>query len=120
MTQYVPKSQGKHFDLKFCVCIHGHSISSGSRPGHRVSGTRSKFPNLNENGQNLIFCEVFLTQNTANIFSRSATVLWCIKNVNISLDYHTNFKFDQNYPDKIITLPSAVHKCKKSFELFSV
>ena len=25
--------------------------SSGSRPGHKVSGTRSKFPNLNENGQ---------------------------------------------------------------------
>ena len=27
------------------------SASSGSRPGHKVSGTRSKFPNLNENEQ---------------------------------------------------------------------
>ena len=27
------------------------SASSGSRPGHKVSGTQSKFPNLNENGQ---------------------------------------------------------------------
>ena len=25
--------------------------SGGSRPGHKVSGTQSKFPNLNENGQ---------------------------------------------------------------------
>ena len=25
--------------------------SGGSRPGHKVSGTRSKFPNLNENEQ---------------------------------------------------------------------
>ena len=25
--------------------------SGGSRPGHTVSGTRSQFPNLNENGQ---------------------------------------------------------------------
>ena len=53
-------------------------LSSGlSRPGHKVSGTpagtRSKFPNLNENGPNLIFCEVFLTQNPVNILSRSAT-----------------------------------------------
>ena len=27
------------------------SASSGSRPGHKVSGIRSKFPNLNQNGQ---------------------------------------------------------------------
>ena len=27
------------------------SASSGSRPCHKVSGIRSKFPNLNENGQ---------------------------------------------------------------------
>ena len=50
------------------------SASSGSRPGHKVSGTRSKFPNLNENGQNLIFCEVFQTRNPVNILSRSAIV----------------------------------------------
>ena len=47
--------------------------SGGSRPGHKVSGLRSKFPNLNENGQKSHFCEVFLTQNPANILSRSAT-----------------------------------------------
>ena len=34
-------------------------VSGGSRPGHRVSGTQSKFPNLNENGQNLIFMRFF-------------------------------------------------------------
>ena len=47
--------------------------SSGSRPGHRVSGTWSKVPNLNENGQNLIFCKVFLAPNPVTILSRSAT-----------------------------------------------
>ena len=26
-------------------------LNGGSRPGHKVSGTRSKLPNLNENGQ---------------------------------------------------------------------
>ena len=31
--------------------LNCYKISSGSRPGHKVSGTRSKFPNLNENGQ---------------------------------------------------------------------
>ena len=49
-------------------------LSGGSRPGHKVSGTQSKFPNLNENGQKShFFCEVFLTQNLVNILSRSAT-----------------------------------------------
>ena len=50
------------------------SASSGSRPGHKVSGTRSKFPNLNENGQKSHFCEVFQTRNPVNILSRSAVV----------------------------------------------
>ena len=49
--------------------------SGGSRLGHKVSGTRSKFPNLNGNGQNSHFCKVFLTQNPVNILSRSATDL---------------------------------------------
>ena len=31
--------------------IYQHQTSGGSRPGHKVSGTRSKFSNLNENGQ---------------------------------------------------------------------
>ena len=48
-------------------------FNGGSRPGHKVSGTRSKFPNLNENGQNLIFREVFQTQNPVKALSRSAT-----------------------------------------------
>ena len=30
--------------------IWSENISGGSRPGHKVSGTRSKSPNLNENG----------------------------------------------------------------------
>ena len=34
-------------------------ISGGSRPGHKVSGTRSKFPNLNENGQKSHFLQGF-------------------------------------------------------------
>ena len=51
------------------------SASSGSRPGHKVSGTRLKFPNLNENGQKShSFCEVFQTRNPVNILSRSAIV----------------------------------------------
>ena len=50
------------------------SASSGSRPDHKVSGTRSKFPNLNENGQKSHFCEVFQTRNPVNILSRSAIV----------------------------------------------
>ena len=33
--------------------------SGGSRPGHRVSGTRSKVPNLNENGQKSFFLQGF-------------------------------------------------------------
>ena len=33
----------------------GSESSGGSRLGHRVSGTWSKFPNLNENGQNSHF-----------------------------------------------------------------
>ena len=50
------------------------TTSGGSRPGHRVSGTRSKFPNLNENGQKYhFFCEVFLIRNLVNILPRSAT-----------------------------------------------
>ena len=49
------------------------SKKSGSRPGHKVSGTRSKFPNLNENGQKSHFLRGFLTQNPVNILSRSAT-----------------------------------------------
>ena len=48
--------------------------SGRSRPGHKVSGTRSKSPNLNEMDKNPIFREVFLTQNPVNILSRSATV----------------------------------------------
>ena len=48
--------------------------NGGSRPGHKVSGTWSKFPNLNKNGQNcVIFREVFLNQNLVKILSRSAT-----------------------------------------------
>ena len=51
------------------------SASSGSRPGHKVSGTRSKFPTLNENGQKShFFCEVFQTRNPVKILSRSAIV----------------------------------------------
>ena len=50
-------------------------FSGGSRPGHKVSGTRSKFPNLHEMDKNLIFCEVSLTQNPVNILSRSATAV---------------------------------------------
>ena len=46
--------------------------SGGSRPGHRVSGTQPKFPNLNENGQKSYFCDVFLIQNPVNILARSA------------------------------------------------
>ena len=34
-------------------------LSGGSRPSYKVSGTWSKFPNLNENGQNLIFLRGF-------------------------------------------------------------
>ena len=48
-------------------------FSGRSRPGHKVSGIRSKFPNLSENGQKSHFCKVFLTQNPVNILSRSAT-----------------------------------------------
>ena len=33
--------------------------SGGSRPGHRVSGTRSKVPNLNENGEKSHFLQGF-------------------------------------------------------------
>ena len=41
--------------------------------GYKVSGTQSKFPNLNENGQkSFFFCEAFLTQNPVNILPRSA------------------------------------------------
>ena len=57
-------------------------LSGGSRPGHKVSGTRSKFPNLNENGQNLILRWIFLTQNPVKIVSRSATEPGCPKNCN--------------------------------------
>ena len=35
------------------------SLSGRSRPGHKVSGTRSKFPNLNENGQKSHFLRDF-------------------------------------------------------------
>ena len=31
------------------------TCSSGSRTGHKVTGTWSKFPNLNENGQKIYF-----------------------------------------------------------------
>ena len=34
-------------------------FSSGSRPGHKVSGTQSKFPNFIENGQNISFSRGF-------------------------------------------------------------
>ena len=47
--------------------------SGGSRSSHKVSGTWSKFPNLNENGQKSHFCEVFLTQNLVNILSGYAS-----------------------------------------------
>ena len=49
-------------------------FSGGSRPGHKVSETRSKFPNLNENGQKChFFVRFFLKQNPVRILSRSAT-----------------------------------------------
>ena len=41
--------------------------SGGSRLGHKIPGTLSKFPNLNENGQKSLFCEVFLPQNPVNL-----------------------------------------------------
>ena len=37
------------------------------------SGTQSKFPNLNKNGQKSHFREVFLTQNPVRSFYRSST-----------------------------------------------
>ena len=38
--------------VSLCLNINPWSVcSGGSRRGHKVSGTRSKLPNLNENGQ---------------------------------------------------------------------
>ena len=34
-------------------------VSGGSTLGHKVSGTQSKFPDLNENGQNANFSRDF-------------------------------------------------------------
>ena len=42
----------KVFETCYMFC---NELSDGSRPGHRASGTRSKFPNLNENGQKFHF-----------------------------------------------------------------
>ena len=39
-------------DVEFSEFVDAISTSGGSRLGHRASGTRSKSPNLNENGQN--------------------------------------------------------------------
>ena len=50
-----------------------YSASGGSRPGHRVSGTQSKVPNLNENGQKSLFFFWLRTQSTFCLESRSAT-----------------------------------------------
>ena len=44
------------------------SASSGSRPGHKVSGTRSKFLNLNENGQKSHFLLRFFRLGTRSTF----------------------------------------------------
>ena len=68
-TQY----SGLKFGILLSSCQEILNSSGGSRPGHKVSGTQSEFPNLNENGQKYHFCEVFLTQNPVNILSRSAT-----------------------------------------------
>ena len=47
--------------LNFLI-MYCYICSGGSGLGYKVSGTRSKFPNLNENvSTNLNFCEVFLT-----------------------------------------------------------
>ena len=63
-------------------------VSVGSRPGHKVSGTQSKFPNLNKMDKNLIVREVFLTQNPVRIFSRSATACDSFKQTSSSLLLH--------------------------------
>ena len=55
----------------------GISVSlsgGGSRPGHRVSGIRSKFPNLNENGQKSHFLRGFSDSEPGqHFFSRSVS-----------------------------------------------
>ena len=64
---------------RFCARVPSFKVwwssdSAGSRPGHKVSVTRSKFPNLNENRQKSHFSLGFWTQNPVKILSRSATV----------------------------------------------
>ena len=75
---YFPNFHGQRSGGDKILVFHTRSrvvsASSGSRPGHKVSGTWSKFPNLNEIGQKSHFCEVFQTRNAVNILSRSAIV----------------------------------------------
>ena len=71
------------------ICLLPASlVSVGSRPGHKVSGTQPKFPNLNKMDKNLIVREVFLTHNPVRIFSRSATACDSFKQTSTSLLHH--------------------------------
>ena len=76
LLSYFPNFHGQRSGDKILVFHTRSRVVSGnrgSRPDHKVSGTRSKFPNLNENGQKShFFCEVFQTRNPVNILSRSA------------------------------------------------
>ena len=58
--------------------------SGGSRPGHKVSGTWSKFPNLNENGQKSHFLRGFSDSEPGQHF---VEIRHCVNSaINISTD----------------------------------
>ena len=62
--------------LSAWLVLDSHMITSSgrSRPGHKVSGTWPKFPNLNENGQKSDFHYRFcFIQNPVKVFPKSAT-----------------------------------------------
>ena len=62
------RSAGNETDAIMEKSDYHDSISGGSRPGHKVSGTRSKFPNLNENGQKSHFLRVFSDSGPGQYF----------------------------------------------------
>ena len=82
LLSHFPTFHGQRSEDKILVFLtrcRVVSAGSRSRPGHNVSGTRSKFPNLHENGQKSLFFGGFSDSEPrqhpgVNILSRSAIV----------------------------------------------